>query len=114
MSPETLEATVSRYNQMCENNVDEDYSKPATHLRAIGEGPYYMIQMLPGACDTLGGVKTNYDQRVVREDGSAIEGLFAVGAMTNGVYYNQSYFSGSQLTFASTTGKLAAEKALEG
>ena len=112
MDPAMLEATVARYNEMCAAGVDEDFGKPETHLKAIGEGPYYMIHMLPGACDTLGGIKTDYDQRVLREDGSAINGLLAVGAMTNGVYYNQSYFSGSQLTFASTTGKLAAETAM--
>ena len=111
MDAAVLEATVERYNEMCAAGVDTDFDKPATHLKAIGEGPYYMVHLLPGACDTLGGVKTNFDQQVLREDGTVIEGLYAVGAMSNRMYYNQYYFSGSQLTFGSTAGKIAGERA---
>lgn len=111
MDPAVLTATVARYNEMCAAGADADFNKPATHLKAIGDGPYYMVHMLPGACDTLGGVKTNYDQQVLRADGSVIEGLYATGAMSNRMYYNQSYFSGSQLTFGSTSGRIAGENA---
>ena len=70
-----------------------------------------MIQIIPACSDTLGGVKTNSSRQVLREDGSVIEGLYAVGAMSNKYYYNQLYFSGSALTFSSTDGRIAGAHA---
>lgn len=114
MSVNTVEATVNRYKEMVDAGEDTDFGKKAEYLKPVSdEGPYYLVHILPGCCDTLGGVVTNYDQKVLREDGSVIEGLFATGAMTNGAYYNQYYFSGTQLTFGATSGKIAGEKAVE-
>ena len=48
---------------------------------------------------------------MIREDGSVIEGLYAVGAMSNKYYYNQHYFSGASLTFCSTDGRIAGAHA---
>lgn len=112
MDPAVLEATVARYREMIAKGEDTDFGKDPAYLLPISEeGPYYLVHILPGACDTLGGIKTNYDQQVLREDGSVIDGLYATGAMTNGVYYNQYYFSATQLTFGATTGKIAGENA---
>ncbi len=113
MDPATLEATVARYRAACDAGVDEEFGKDAKYLKPVDDGPYYMIHLVPGACDTLGGVKTNYDQQVLREDGTVIEGLYAVGAMSNRALYNQAYFSGSQLSFGATASKIAAEKCAE-
>lgn len=42
-------------------------------------GPYYAAIHAPGTLDTKGGPVTDPNGRVLREDGSAIEGLYAVG-----------------------------------
>ena len=108
MDAATLQATVDRYNELAAAGEDTDFGKDPARLAPISsEGPYYLVEMIPSACDTLGGVKTNYDQQVLREDGSVIEGLYAVGSMSNRQYYNQMYFSGSALSFAATAGKNA-------
>ncbi|MDR1210769.1 MAG: FAD-binding protein, partial [Spirochaetaceae bacterium] len=81
-------------------------------LKALGNsGPFYLIETIPAGTDILGGVKTNYDQQVLRGNGSVIEGLYAVGSMSNRPYYNQYYFSGSALTFAATGGRIAGAHA---
>lgn len=113
MDAAVFEATVERYRAACDAGVDEEYGKDPKYLKPVDDGPYYLIHFVPGACDTLGGVKTNWDQQVLREDGSVIEGLYAVGAMSNRALYNQAYFSGSQLSFGATASKIAAEKAAE-
>ena len=107
-----LQKAVDQYNQACETGVDEAFGKSKDYLdKPIGEGPYYMIQIIPSCSDTLGGVKTNLNRQVLREDGSVIQGLYAVGAMNNKYYYNQMYFSGSSLTFSSTDGRIAGAHA---
>ncbi len=112
MNVDTFEATVNRYKEIVAAGEDIDFGKKAEYLIPISEaGPYYLVRILPGCCDTLGGVVTDANQHVLREDGSIIEGLYATGAMTNGVYYNQYYFSGTQLTFGATSGKIAGEQA---
>ncbi len=112
VDPVNLQKSVDAYNAACEAGEDGEFGKSAEYLdKPIGEGPYYMIQIIPACSDTLGGVKTNSSRQVLREDGSVIEGLYAVGAMSNKYYYNQLYFSGSALTFSSTDGRIAGAHA---
>ena len=75
-------------------------------------GPYYILQIIPSITDIMGGIKTNWDFQVLREDGSVIDHLYAIGSMTNRLYYNQWYVSGSFLTFAATSGKMAGAHAV--
>lgn len=111
---DTFKATVARYNELCEKGVDEDFGKDASHMKAYGDvGPYYLVEMTPAGSDTLGGVKTNDNFSALNADGEVIDGLYAVGSMCYGVYYNQYYFSGSALTFAATSGRLAGAHAAQ-
>lgn len=111
---DTFLATVNRYNEMCAAGEDTDFGKDADHLIAYGDnGPYYLVEMVPAGSDTIGGIQTNYDFQALREDGSAIDGLYAVGSMSNGAFYNQYYFSGSALTFAATGGRLVGTSLAE-
>lgn len=109
---DTFVATVARYNELCEKGIDEDFNKDAALMVAYGDvGPYYLVEMTPAGSDSLGGVKTNNDFQALGADGEPIEGLYAVGSMCYGVFYNQYYFSGSALTFAAASGRLAGEHA---
>ena len=60
---------------------------------------------------TFGGVKTDENYNVLREDGSIINNLYAVGESANKALYNQVYMSGSAVQFALTSGRLAGEHA---
>ena len=111
---DTFLATVARYNEMCEKGVDDDFGKDAEHLKAVGEnGPYYLVEMCPAGSDTLSGVKTDANFRALNADGQPIEGLYAVGSMSLGIFYNQYYFSGSALTFSATSGRIAGADAAQ-
>ena len=73
MNADTFEATVNRYKEIVAAGEDTDFGKKAEYLIPISEtGPYYLVHILPGCCDTLGGVVTDANQRVLREDGSII------------------------------------------
>ena len=60
---------------------------------------------------TFAGVKTDENYSVLREDGTIINNLYAVGENANKVLYNQVYMSGSAVQFAMTSGRLAGEHA---
>ena len=51
----------------------------------IEQGPFYAVAMYPGDVGTAGGIVTDEHARVLREDGSVIEGLYATGNSTASV-----------------------------
>lgn len=52
---------------------------PNPNLRPLDHGPYYAVKMTLSDLGTCGGVIADHHGRVLREDGGAIEGLYAVG-----------------------------------
>lgn len=95
-----LAATVTRFNGFCQSGVDEDFGrgsrafdrchgdptvKPNPNLGSIEEGPFYAVRMYPGDVGTAGGLVTDEYARVLKEDGSTLEGLYATGNSTAGV-----------------------------
>jgi 3-oxosteroid 1-dehydrogenase len=100
MKPETLRATVDRFNGFVAKNCDQDfhrgdraydrwlgdpYHKPSQTLGAIERAPFYSVPVLPGDVGTYGGVVTDAHARVLRSDGAVIPGLYATGVSTASV-----------------------------
>jgi 3-oxosteroid 1-dehydrogenase len=94
IEPATLEATVARFNQFAADGHDLDFRrgeraydrmggdptcKPNPTLGSIQHPPYYAVQIHVGDVGTCGGLVTDEDGRVLRPDGSPIEGLYACG-----------------------------------
>jgi 3-oxosteroid 1-dehydrogenase len=94
VSEETLLATVSRFNEMCCAGDDSDFHRgrsaydryygdptitPNPNLRALNEGPFYAVKMVLSDLGTCGGLRADERARVLREDGSVIDGLYAIG-----------------------------------
>jgi 3-oxosteroid 1-dehydrogenase len=98
IDPATLKATVDRWNAMVDKGVDEDFHRgdraydhflgdprrdgKFTTLGRIDKGPFYAVDVVPGDVSTYGGVITDVHSRVLRGDGSPIEGLYATGVST--------------------------------
>ncbi len=100
MDPATLHATVDRFNSFVAKNHDDDFNRGEraydrwlgdfyhpknASLGTISEGPFYSVPVVPGDVGTYGGVVTDEKARVLREDGSVIEGLYATGVSTASV-----------------------------
>lgn len=113
VDPAGLERTVERWNEMAARGVDEDFG--SEHVAEIGtyeDGPFYLVPYTMVINGTVGGLKVDEGSRVLREDGSAIPGLYAGGETCNGEYYYRLYPSGgASLLFGSVTGKIAGEGA---
>jgi 3-oxosteroid 1-dehydrogenase len=99
IEPGALRATIDRFNGFVAKGHDEDFQRGAraydrwlgepfdanASLGSISEGPFYAMPVVPGDVGTYGGVVTDSNARVLREDGSVIEGLYATGISTASV-----------------------------
>lgn len=116
MQADALIASVERYEELCALGEDLDFNKPAQYMNSLGEGPYYAIKMIPKIYGTLGSVDVDANTQVLREDGSAIGGLYAVGlesigVLFDGVAYTQ--IGGVALGWGFNSGRIAAQAAVE-
>lgn len=105
LDPQALEETVARYNAACAAGVDEDFGRDATTLTALDQPPYFAVSLWPGGTHTVGGPRRDARGRVLRHDGSSIDGLYACGEM--GSMYGFLYPSGgASLTECLVFGRL--------
>jgi succinate dehydrogenase/fumarate reductase flavoprotein subunit len=94
IAPTDLRQTVDRFNGFAQTGVDLDFHrghndferhygdprvKPNPTLGALSKGPYYAAKLWLGDIGTKGGPLTDPDGRVLRAEGDAIPGLYAVG-----------------------------------
>ncbi|MBG6120045.1 MULTISPECIES: FAD-binding protein [unclassified Sphingobium] len=105
VNPVGLEESAARMGRFARSGVDGEFNKggrfydrfagdasvkPNPNLGPIDQAPFYAVRMFPGDVGTYGGLVTDIDGRVLKPDGSPIEGLFATGnctaSATGGVY----------------------------
>ena len=106
-----LEATVKRYNELCDKGVDEDYGKASHRMTRVDTAPYYGVRTCAWHLTTLDGCRINTDMQVIREDGTVIEGLYATGDCTGGFFANNypNLFTGLACGRTMTFGRRAAK-----
>ena len=86
--------TITRFNDGAYAGDDPDFRRgqsaydryygdptvtPNPNLRPLTRGPFYAVKMVLSDLGTCGGLRADDRARVLREDGSAIEGLYALG-----------------------------------
>lgn len=79
LDPETLKATVERYNSFCEAGVDEDFDKDPANLAPVATAPFYIFRQDLAFWTSIGGIDTNRKMQAVDIQGEPIPGLYAVG-----------------------------------
>ena len=111
-----LVATLNRYNEHAAKGEDPDFHKQPEFLAPQGNGPWAAFDLSLGKAMysgfTVGGLATDVDGRVLREDGSAIPGLYAAGACASTLAQDgKGYSSGTQLGSGSFFGRRAGAHA---
>lgn len=119
-----LARSVADINRFAESGKDEQFGKGGTAfdryygdphvepnpcLAPIDKAPYYAVCIYPGEIGTKGGLKTNEAGRVLREDESPIDGLYATGNCSGAVMGRTYPGPGATLGPAMTFGYLAAQ-----
>ncbi len=121
---DALENTVRRFNGFAKSGVDEDFhrgrsaydhyygdprNKPNPSLGPLDVAPYYAVKIVPGDLGTKGGLRIDPHARVLREDGSVIDGLYAAGNTSAAVMGRTYAGPGATIGPAMVFGYLAAE-----
>ena len=123
VSGDGLAKTVHKFNDFARSGKDADFGrgdsaydryygdpncKPNPNLAPLASPPYYAIKIVPGDLGTKGGLRTDEHSRVLRPDGSIIDGLYAAGN-TSAMVMGRSYAGpGATIGPAMTFGYLAA------
>lgn len=127
MEPAVLRGTIERFNGFAARGHDDDFQRgeraydrwlgdrfhPANaSLGAISQGPFYAMEVFPGDVGTYGGVVTDSNARVLREDGSVIAGLYATGISTASVMGRVYPGAGASVGPSFVWGYVAAQHAI--
>lgn len=82
---QALEATLERFNTAAARGEDPDFDRHKVgimgpgRLRPLGPGPYYAVEIHPGALGTNGGPRLDEHGRIRRATGGVVPGLYAAG-----------------------------------
>jgi succinate dehydrogenase/fumarate reductase flavoprotein subunit len=111
-----LVATLNRYNEFAARGEDPDFHKQPEFLAPQDKGPWGAFDLSLGkamyAGFTIGGLATSVDGQVLRDDGTVIPGLYAVGACASNIAQDgKGYASGTQLGEGSFFGRRAGAHA---
>jgi 3-oxosteroid 1-dehydrogenase len=127
INAETLELTVKRFNYFATTGIDEDFHRGETNfsrqpgdprqrpnpvLGSIERPPFYAVAIYPGNLGTFGGILTDEHARVLRHDGSVIEGLYATGNATAPVMGRIYPCTGASIASTMIFGFVAAQHAI--
>ena len=122
---DNLRSTVARFNGFARTGIDQDFHKgdsaydryygdptvrPNPCLAPLEKGPFTAYKVVAGDLGTKGGLLTDKDARVLREDGSVIAGLYAAGNTTASVMGHTYPGPGSTIAPASVFGLRGARR----
>jgi 3-oxosteroid 1-dehydrogenase len=118
-----LVKTVTRFNEFAAAGRDEEFGRgdsaydryygdprcrPNPNLAPLAKPPFYAVKLVPGDLGTKGGLRTDECARVLREDGTAIPGLYAAGNASASVMGHSYAGAGATIGPAMTFGYIAA------
>jgi 3-oxosteroid 1-dehydrogenase len=127
IDPSALRGSIDRFNGFVAKGHDDDFNRgdraydqwlgdpfhdKNPSLGEINEGPFFAMAVVPGDVGTYGGVVTDPKARVLREDGSVIQGLYATGISTASVMGRVYPGAGSSVGPSFVWGYVAANHAL--
>ncbi len=115
MDPKILKASADAMTKYAKEGKDEQFGKDPYYLRAVSEGPFYVVRGKLNTLTSLNGVKVNADLQVLDKNDHVIPGLYAIGHDAGGMYgdsYDLKVGEGTASSFAVTSGLVAVKHIL--
>lgn len=115
MDPKILKASADAMTKYAKEGKDEQFGKDPYYLRAVSEGPFYVVRGKLNTLTSLNGVKVNADLQVLDKNDHVIPGLYAIGHDAGGMYgdsYDLKVGEGTASSFAVTSGLMAVKHIL--
>jgi 3-oxosteroid 1-dehydrogenase len=124
LNPDRLTETIERFNAQSAIGRDEDFgrgesaydrffsdptNRPNPNLGAISQAPFFAVRLYVCDVATVGGLVADQHARVLRDDGSVIEGLYAGGTSTASVTGRIYPAPGTAIANAMVFGFIAAQ-----
>jgi hypothetical protein len=109
LDPDTLQATVDRYNAACAAGFDEQFGRRPDTLIPVAEPPFYACAWGPMLAWTNGGPRRDHRARVLDAFGAAIPGLYAAGNVSS--TYSWCKDGGFHIADALAFGRVAGREA---
>lgn len=115
--------TVTRFNENAFAGEDPDFERgrsaydryygdptitPNPNLRPLVKGPFYAVKMVLSDLGTCGGLRADDRARVLREDGTVIDGLYAIGNTAANAFGNTYPGAGATIAQGLVYGYIAA------
>lgn len=125
---DNFEATVTRFNENAFAGEDPDFERgrsaydryygdptitPNPNLRPLVKGPFYAVKMVLSDLGTCGGLRADDHARVLREDGTVIDGLYAIGNTAANAFGKTYPGAGATIAQGLVFGYIAARDAAE-
>ncbi|MGI5128126.1 3-oxosteroid 1-dehydrogenase [Pseudonocardia sp. CA-107938] len=120
---DALTATVAEFNGFARTGRDEQFGRgesaydkyygdprqrPNPSLAELSTAPFHAVRIVPGDLGTKGGLRVDERWRVLREDGTAVDGLYAAGNASAAVMGHTYAGAGATIGPAMTGGYVAA------
>jgi succinate dehydrogenase/fumarate reductase flavoprotein subunit len=128
VDPDGLDKTVTVFNEHARAGEDPEFGRgstpfgvrsgdadnpwPNASLAPLERGPFYAVKVVPGSFGTFAGLATDADSRVLDDNDTPIDGLYAVGvdqaSVMGGHYPSGGINLGPAMTFGYLTGRRLA------
>jgi hypothetical protein len=115
--------TAKRFNENAFAGEDPDFQRgrsaydryygdptitPNPNLRPLVKGPFYAVKVVLSDLGTCGGLRADDHARVLREDGTVIDGLYAIGNTAANAFGNKYPGAGATIAQGLVYGYIAA------
>ncbi len=119
-------ANMARFNESASAGEDSDFGRgrsaydryygdptvtPNPNLRPLVDGPFYAVKMVLSDLGTCGGLRADERARVLREDGTVIDGLYAIGNTAANAFGATYPGAGATISQGLVYGYIAADEA---
>ncbi len=109
IKPDSLEKTVTTYNQFCDTGVDPEFGRPKMGLTKIDQAPYVALKIYPIMYNTQGGPRRNTSCQIVDPFNNPIPRLYSAGEL--GSFWGWMYNGGGNNSECLVTGRIAGTNA---